>query len=364
MMFSDFSSELLHGGDLTYASAVFGEPDEPWQDLSTGISPWGYRAVNIPSDIWRDLPGSNRPLCEAAAEYYQTQPEFVVPLPGSQFAIGQVPRLLAPATVALPAIGYAEHAKAWQQAGHQAVFYGSIAQLHSLVEQGTVHHAVVINPNNPTAELCPLNTLEFLHSSLPGVVLVDEAFIDALALPSAAHLLPHCPRLCVLRSLGKFFGLAGIRLGFLLSSGELFGQMQQVLGPWAVSHPAQWMGERALNDKAWQLAHKLRLRDAQQQLQTILQGFARERYTIASGGLFVTLRGSWSTLMTLHQGLAEQGIYTRWCHWPEPVESRVAVANKAVSHPSLNTSKPAWLRIGLPEDGGIRIARALNSLED
>lgn len=348
MILTDGSAELLHGGDLTYASAVFGEPDEPWQDLSTGISPWGYRAVNIPSDIWRDLPGSNRPLCEAAAEYYQTHPEFVVPLPGSQFAISHVPRLLAPAAIALPAIGYAEHAQAWQQAGHQVFFYDCIAELQSLAEQGAVHHAVVINPNNPTAEVCPLTTIELLHESLAGIVVVDEAFIDALKLPSAVSLLPRCPRLCVLRSVGKFFGLAGIRLGFLLSSGDLPERMQQLLGPWAVSHPAQWMGERALKDKAWQLAHKLRLRDAQQQLQTILQRVARDRFTLANGGLFVTLRGSWKPLMALHQALAERGIYTRWCYWAEP------------SEPGCTT--PAWLRIGLPADGGVRMTQALTTI--
>jgi cobalamin biosynthetic protein CobC len=347
-MFDEFASALPHGGDLTYASAVFGEPDEPWQDLSTGISPWGYRVINIPSHVWRDLPGANTLLCKAAAEYYQSRPEFVVPVPGSQFALGQLPLLLPPAEVALPAIGYAEHAKAWQQAGHQIVFYDAIAQLCQLAEQATVAHAVVINPNNPTGEVCPLNTLEFLHSILPGVVLVDEAFIDALALPSAVILLPSLPRLCVLRSVGKFFGLAGVRLGFLLNSAELAEPLRQTLPPWAISHPAQWLGERALNDRAWQLAQRLRVRDAQQQLLTLLQRFVGAQCTLAGGGLFVTLRGPWHTLRHLYQRLAEQGIYTRWCHWPEPTGATV--------------NADAWLRFGLPIDGGTRLARVLTTI--
>ncbi|WP_049721447.1 threonine-phosphate decarboxylase [Gilvimarinus polysaccharolyticus] len=343
-----FACELPHGGDLTYASAVFGEPSEPWQDLSTGISPWGYQSENIPAHVWRDLPASNTMLCRAAAEYYQSAPEFIVPVPGSQFAISQLPQLVPCGCVALPAIGYAEHGKAWQQAGHQIVFYSSVAQLCKLAEQGELLHAVLINPNNPTGDVYALNSLESLHGALQGVVVVDEAFIDALALPSAVTLLPSLPRLCVLRSVGKFFGLAGVRLGFFLNGGAFSEPLRQTLQPWSVSHPAQWIGKRALNDRAWQDAQRLRIHRAQQQLSTLLQRSLGDECSVASGGLFVTLRGPWHRLMFFYQGLAEQGIYTRWCHWPEPTAG--------------NTKGDAWLRLGLPIDGGVRLARALKTL--
>jgi cobalamin biosynthetic protein CobC len=307
----------------------------------------------VPAQVWRNLPGTQRRLCAAAARYYQTRPEYLVPVPGSQYAIGQAPQWFAPAAVALPAIGFAEHAKAWQQAGHRAVFYDSIAQLQHLAEQGGLQHAVIINPNNPTAEVCTLPCLELLHSTLPGVVLVDEAFLDASALPSAAVLLARCPRLCVLRSVGKFFGLAGIRLGFFLNAGEFAVPMRQALGPWAVSHPAQWIGERALADHAWQRAQLRRLGNAQRQLYTVLQESVGDSVTLAQGGLFITLRGSWAKLMALYQALAERGIYTRWCHWQKPQEQ----TPRGVPAPM------PWLRIGLPDDGGARIAAALKIID-
>jgi len=341
-----FAQKLPHGGDLQDATAVFGKPKNPWQDLSTGISPWGYPAANIPAFVWRDLPSANGPLCHSAAQYYQTLSEFIVPVPGSQFAISQLPSLVAPATVALPTIGYAEHARAWQLAGHTMVQYQSIGQLCALAEQGHLSHAVIISPNNPTGELCPLETIEFLHRTLPGVVVLDEAFIDALAKPSAAVWLAQLPRLCVLRSVGKFFGLAGIRLGFLLNSGEFAQRLRQKLPPWSVNHPAQWLGARALQDSTWQLAQSLRIRAAEQQLIALFKGFVGTNCTLASGGLFVTLRGPWPYLMALYQGLAKQGIYTRWCHWPAPTVA----------------GTDAWLRVGLACDGGARLRQALTTI--
>lgn len=345
-----------HGGNLDYARRLFGEPADGWQDLSTGISPWGYPVPQVPQAIWHRLPEGSKTLKRAAAGYYQTTVGKILPLPGSQFAIARLPRYLSPARVALPAIGYSEHHKAWASAGHQIFLYQDRQELWSLVEAGKLEHLVLINPNNPSADTYPLEFVEQLCEAMAGrgIVLIDEAFADLYPDLSASPLLQNYANLWLLRSAGKFFGLAGLRLGFLLGSNQnqpLAERLKADIEPWGISHPAQWLGVQALNDTAWQTAQRRRLLRTSKALETLWQDFAlrqpaEKTFQVFNGGLFVTLKGDWQILQPLYYKLGEQGIFLRWCHWPENF-----------------SSEPAWLRCGQPHDSGERLTKALENIQ-
>ncbi|MGD8176835.1 aminotransferase class I/II-fold pyridoxal phosphate-dependent enzyme [Marinimicrobium sp. ARAG 43.8] len=361
---------MRHGGNLDSARSLYGEGD--WQDLSTGISPWSWPVPPVPNDVWQRLPEPGTALCEVAASYYRISGEQVLPLPGSQFGIARLPTHVARGRVALPCPGYREHERAWVAAGHQPVFYRHLDELDEYVAQRRIDHLVLINPNNPTGERLACERVERYLSGLNerSVVLVDEAFIDLTPERSVAPLLDEHSqvgeraRLWVLRSLGKFFGLAGVRLGFLLGRpgiGErrgaptLFEALRNEVCPWGVSHPAQWIGCQALRDRSWQEVQRERLLRASAALEEMWQALPllnekgrvkknlEGRATLANGGLFVTLRGEASTLEAVHHQLAQQRLWLR--------------LGDSASHPG-----EGWLRCGLPEDGGERLRRALGAV--
>ncbi|WP_036187522.1 threonine-phosphate decarboxylase [Marinimicrobium agarilyticum] len=344
-----------HGGDLQRARALFGEGgwgeggwgDGDWQDLSTGISPWPWPVPPVPASIWQRLPEGGGPLSKIAAHYYGVDEESVLPLPGSQFGIARLPHHLSSGRVALPALGYAEHERAWRGAGHELMKYDCWDGLESLIETGSVNHLVLINPNNPTAERLPLDTLRGWLRQLPddSVVLVDEAFADLTPQCSVVPLLKEFPSLWVLRSVGKFFGLAGVRLGFLLGQSDhwLRRALASELEPWGVSHLAQWVGAQALSDEHWQREQRERLAHASRQLEALWRRHLDTQcpqVTVANGGLFVTLRGPAAVLRELHTQLAARHLWLRLGEDPH--------------------RSAAWLRCGLPADGGRRLAQALD----
>ncbi|MFN4149023.1 MAG: threonine-phosphate decarboxylase, partial [Rhodocyclaceae bacterium] len=238
---------LEHGGRILDAARRFGIPPAAWCDLSTGIAPWPYPLPAVPVEVWQRLPEEDDGLEAAARAYYGSD---ALAVPGSQWAIETIPRLLPAGRVMLPQPIYAEHPVAWQAAGHALV--GG---------EAPADYAVVCNPNNPTGEFHTRDELLALAAKVK-LLLVDEAFLDAE--PGAS--LAACGRenVIVLRSLGKFFGLAGVRLGFVIATPDWLQRLRERLSPWAVSHPARWAGRLALADREWQAAKRARLASASQ----------------------------------------------------------------------------------------------------
>ncbi len=316
-----------HGGNLPWASATFNRPLAEWVDLSTGISPWVYPVPDIPSDIWQSLPYDVSPLLHAAAMYYRCAVDALTPVAGTQFAIRLLPTLLSPSSVAIPAIGYTEHYRAWLDAGHEVKLYDTQAQLQEWIEHKRVKHVVVINPNNPTSERYTSAQLLNLVKQLDedAYFIVDEAFMDVNPEHSLSAYLHQ--KLIILRSVGKFFGLAGLRLGFVLGLNPLVNQLRLLTEPWGVSHPALWLGEKVLNDHLWQQQQRERIQKNSSQLQ---QCFSQLDHTsFGNGGLFCTLLGSSQTLYHYFLSAAEQGILLRY--------------HKL-------TDDRAWLRCGITDD--------------
>lgn len=261
------SGKLPHGGRLRTAAHDFRIPLQHWLDLSTGINPQGWPVPALPAEVWRRLPEDDDGLAMASLAYFGGQ--RVLPLAGSQAAIQILPQLFTPRRVGILSPCYAEHFKAWHSAGHQVelIDYADAAQA---VERVDV--LLLTNPNNPTGQLLPPATLLDWHTRLAarsGLLVVDEAFMDAT--PELSVLCDaHQPGLIVLRSLGKFWGLAGIRCGFVAAENAILDALAERLGPWTVSGPARWVAQRALADRSWRETTTPRLHAASTRLARLL----------------------------------------------------------------------------------------------
>ena len=302
---------LIHGGNLAGAAKRFGIPPREWIDISTGISPWGWPAPPVPGEVWRRLPEGDGELECIAADHYGSRAGNLVALPGSQYAISRLPHLLPRGQTALPRWGYGEHALAWQRAGHGIVLYRDAGHLHQLVAEQAIRHCVVINPNNPTAEVMSRAFLEEIAALLArrqGILLADEAFMDATP---GESLIPNRPdNAVVLRSMGKFFGLAGIRLGFAFAGDTMARALREAMDPWTVSHPARWLGARALADRHWQGKQRRRLAEASRQWRDSLEILFPDS-ALAATALFATLQCHWLSGESLYQAAGKQGLLLR-----------------------------------------------------
>lgn len=297
---------LEHGGRLRAAAARWGIPREQWLDLSTGISPWSWlaeRPQRIAVEAWLRLPEDDDALPDAAAAYYGAP---ALPVAGSQAAIQALPRLREPGRVGVLAGAYAEHALCWQRAGHTVLPLMPKA-IDAAVD--TLDVLLLVHPDNPSGLVhgrAQLLAWQARLAARGGWLIVDEAFVDAAPELSLATVAQR-PGLIVLRSLGKFFGLAGARVGFVLADAELRAALAEQVGPWTIAGPARQLAALALQDRDWQAQQRLRLHAASERLGTML-GQAGLRPD-AGCALFQWLRTKLAA--DLHDALAASGILTR-----------------------------------------------------
>lgn len=261
---------LEHGGNLRDAAAHFNRPLAQWLDLSTGINPRHYPVPPLAENAWHRLPEASPALIEAAQACYGAP--HLLPVAGTQAAIQALPRLRARTQVIVSAPSYAEHAYCWAQAGHtvREIPYDSLVRN---IDDADV--VVVCNPNNPTGErIAPEVLLRWAESlaSRGGWLVVDEAFADTTPETSVARW-TNRKGLIVFRSVGKFFGLAGLRLGFVAAQERLLKELAEYLGPWSVSGPAQDIGCAALRDTEWQQATREQLLLAGERLHDLLAAY-------------------------------------------------------------------------------------------
>ena len=251
------SGRIAHGGGLIAARRRFPDAPLPWLDLSTGINPVPYPMPPVPPAALARLPEPEEVAAlEAAAAraYGMADPAGVAAAPGTQALIHLLPRLLPPGRVAVVSPTYAEHRAAWALAGHR------VTEAATLAEAAGAPVVVVVRPNNPDGAVVDAAALLRL-ADRDSLVVVDEAFAD-LEECSLAPALPH-PGLLLLRSFGKTYGFAGVRLGFALASAHWADRLRQALGPWAVSGPAVHAGLHALADDTWRdIAAECLARDA------------------------------------------------------------------------------------------------------
>jgi L-threonine-O-3-phosphate decarboxylase len=295
---------LEHGGRIRAAAQRYGIPEKSWLDLSTGINPNGWPVPVVSQEIWQRLPQDDDELTAAAQSYYGTT--ALLPVAGSQAAIQALPRLCAPCRVAVVASSYAEHAHAWRQHGHQ-VTPMSAAEILQVGDE--VQVVLIVNPNNPSGKLFTRDELICLHERLSargGWLIVDEAFMDATPEHSLSSM---CPRagLIVLRSVGKFFGLAGARAGFVLAEQALLDTLAALLGPWPLAAPSRYVTTLALRDSAWQQAARHTLAHASQRLAELLA----QHGLPPAGGCALFQWVCRDDAAKVHEQLAQRGILTR-----------------------------------------------------
>ncbi|MBI5329826.1 MAG: threonine-phosphate decarboxylase [Betaproteobacteria bacterium] len=307
---------LEHGGKLLQAAREHGIPLADWLDLSTGVNPAGWPVPEIPPEVWQRLPEDEDGLIDAACTGYGAR--HVLAVAGSQAAIQALPRLFAPGRVGVAHPGYAEHAQAWRAAGHEV-----LAVDPAQPDPAGLDVLVLIHPNNPTGQTYDPARLLDWHARLAahgGALIVDEAFMDCTPEHSlAAH--AHRPGLVVLRSLGKFYGLAGARVGFVLAAPTLLARLEALLGPWTVNGPARRLARLALQDRAWAQAARPRLLAAGARLAGLLT-----RHGLAPAG--GTALFQWTLTpraAELHAALARQGILVR--RFDAPASLRFGLPN-------------------------------------
>lgn len=295
---------LEHGGRLRAAAKTFGIEEGAWLDLSTGIAPWPWAVPSIPAQAWARLPEADDGLEVAACQYYGA--EQALPVAGSQAAIQMLPRLRRGGKVGVLGPTYAEHAEAWRRGGH-VVRELAEGEVDDYLDGLDV--LVVVNPNNPTGRLVDRDRLLTWEARLVargGWLVVDEAFMDLTPCQSLAAEAGR-PGLIVLRSFGKFFGLAGVRLGFVLAAPRLLAALDEQLGPWAVSGPTRILGLDCLRDRAGHRRQIERCQSASQRLAALLAEYGLA--PTGGCGLFQWVR--LAEAETWYLALAERGILVR-----------------------------------------------------
>ncbi|MDD9976975.1 MAG: threonine-phosphate decarboxylase CobD [Boseongicola sp.] len=320
-----------HGGNLGAAIHRFGGSREDWIDLSTGINPDPYPLPDISHEAWARLPDHDamERLRHAAKVTYTTEAD-VVPFGGAQGAIQAIPHILPKGRAKVVAPTYNEHAGSLQSAGWD------VEDVVRLSELEGADVGVVVNPNNPDGRHWTMDEIAAASDKV-GVLVVDESFADPAPHVSFASELGDYPNVIILRSFGKFYGLAGVRLGFALASSELATSLKTMAGPWPISGPAIEIACAALGDIEWKRETTTRLAQKSERL----DGLANSAGWNLVGGTTLFRTYDTADAVAAQTILAEHQIWTRIFPYSE-----------------------RWIRLGLPEaeDSWVRLERALFKL--
>jgi len=311
----------VHGGDLDTARKLFPGALEPFLDLSTGINPNPYPIPPLAPQVFAHLPeraGLARLRACAAAAYGAPAESNVVPAAGTQSLMTLLASLVAPGSAMIAGPTYAEHARIAALAGHD------VSTVPALDALGAADLAIVVNPNNPDGRIYRRDDLLAVadrQRAHGGLLIVDEAFMDIGSREESLAGYVERGNVVVLRSFGKFFGLAGLRLSFALASTGIAARLGASLGPWPVSGAALVIGEIALSDTAWAETTRRALAEAARRLDAMLKEAGLER--IGGSSLFSLVRSP--DAQRVFERLGRAGLFVR----------RFA-------------EEPQWLRFGLP----------------
>lgn len=300
------SVDLSHGGHLDAMKRDFAQAPRPWLDLSTGINPWPYALGPFHPDSLAHLPteAAKAQCLGAMAEAWQAKAISITLIPGSELIIRLLPHLISPRRVALTRPMYSDHERVWRRAGVEIVIAND--PLEAVDEVDLV---VICNPNNPDGRTWARADLRAARARLAergGFLLMDEAYGD---LDEGRSLCPDAgePGLLILRSTGKFYGLAGLRLGAFLAPPAIKTALEGYLGFWSVSGPALEAGARLYSDLSWQNDTRRHLAEARMKMDDALKAAGIDVITGTDLFRYIEIEAAHQAW----QHLAEAGIYTR-----------------------------------------------------
>lgn len=346
---------LKHGGNIDEAAARYGIPKEEWLDLSTGLNPEPWQVpTNIPPECYERLPYPDPSLHATACRYYGTPNLLAVS--GSQPVIQALPRLLTTRKVAIPVPGYAEHYHHWQLNGHDVVTYDPDSDdLLTVIQQQRPDVLLVINPNNPSCRLYSRDELIIVLKEMErmqGLLIIDEAFIDTRPEHSLAHL--SSDHLIILRSLGKFFGLPGIRAGFVIANASLRDMLNEHLGHWTLSGATQWIATRCLADHDWHVRARSSIkRAAEAQTQLLISSLGTlGTIEIRMTDYFVTCYMAQPQAHDMQDFYAKQGILLRLIDLDDG-KSLIRLGLCPSRHMKLEAVTQQWVHSTLPFNSAI-----------
>ncbi|TBR42850.1 aminotransferase class I/II-fold pyridoxal phosphate-dependent enzyme [Marinomonas agarivorans] len=401
-----------HGGDLIrvrhehthmacQSNKQSGNSDEKqgqdWIDLSSAVNREPWPVPTIPTKLWHELPDQTA-LLNAAQSYYGVN-ECVnkcLAISGSQQAIEWLPLILfnntsthalshvsvhalaqakretesvygqAEKIVYVPQVGYQEHEFCWRKWDYTTVEYDTTqTSCFSTLVAAQWHVLVLIQPNNPNGHLFTQAQIKQLLDKAAirnAFVIVDEAFIDSqpqhsllsCSSVSTNHANNHWPEsLILLRSIGKFFGLPGARVGFCFANQTVRTQLALAIGPWPISTPATWLVTQALSDQAWQnkarrdlalrrekFANQLQPKLEQVRLKIQEKSGQEDTSSWQQTDFFFTLKSSFSD--SLFWYLKERCIHTRlgkgWIRFALPAHDEFNVISERLATKWIQTS--------------------------
>lgn len=315
-------SQVFHGGGIDAAIAHFGGEFSDWLDLSTGINPENFPLPELSLNVWHRLPDDHllQGALQAARGFYGALPDApLVAAPGTQALIQIMPLLADTGDMAILTPTYQEYAASFKRSGWNVHSCASVQEIPDHVSV-----VVVVNPNNPDGRYIATKQLLNLANMLErrgGFLLIDEAFADVHVGTSMVTYAAQAPMI-VLKSFGKFFGLAGVRLGFAFSTLQMVAKIAARLGPWAASGPALAIAQAAFTDKGL-VSFRRRIDERRAELSAVFTRCKLEE--IGGTALFSLIK--YEKAYALWQHLAEQHIWVRKFDYA-----------------------PDWLRIGLAKE--------------
>lgn len=317
-----------HGGKLDAARRIFGDGPAPWIDLSTGINPDNWPIAKAPAFDWRALPGDAQLMAleQSAADYFGVDPAHLCALPGSEAGLRLLGALL-PGELLHGAACYRTHRDIYPDS--RAFVPGEADPAGKILLLG--------NPNNPDGHVMDRMMLDGLlqrQTESGGWLVLDEAYADCLPDVSMTHRVEDGQRLILFRSFGKFFGLAGLRLGFVIGPRALVARFRTRLGSWPISTAALVIGATAYADRGWIAAMRRELARQATAMDAVLHAHGFDPQGACPLFRLIAMQDA----MALFERLARQAILTR------PFDEN--------RH---------WLRLGLPQgvEGLARLDRAL-----
>jgi len=318
----------VHGGRLAEARRRFAASPQPWIDLSTGISPHPYPAAPADAAARARLPDPDETaaLEQVAAQAFGAPADCVMASAGAEAAVRLLASVLSARRIGVVEPTYSGHAEAWRAAGASVI---GLPRRDLSVMAKAFDVLVVVNPNNPDGAITSPDDLQALADQMArrdGWLIVDEAFAEAAPQVSLASRLGgawRAERLIVLRSFGKFYGLPGVRLGFVLARADWLARLRRRQGPWPVSADAIASGLSAYADQSWAAQARMRLAQDAQRLDRLLH---RAGLDVVGGTCLFRL-------------VDDAGAHARFA----------ALANAGVLTRPF-AYNPRWLRLGLPSE--------------